>query len=180
VMTRVRSLMSDVSTFKCQRATADAPSSAGQPDGGALLSSGSASGRQLIGTSLSDYQDGVAARVLLQQWQARQHDIIGSEVPKAFTPTQASAVLGRLAVQTTISIVIARLLSVADDEASTGVRVVHSMLHGMCTQAARVQELLQQLTALSADAGQAADNSDGHLSIGLGAQSRLHSVQRIS
>jgi hypothetical protein len=39
-------------------------------------------------------------------------------------------------------------------------------------QAARVQELLQQLAALSVEAGQATDNSDGHLSVGLGAQSR--------
>lgn len=104
--------MSDVSTFKSQRATADAPSSAGQPDGKVLLSNGSASGRQLIGTSLSDYQDGVAARVLLQQWQARQQDIKGSEAPKAFTPMQASAALGRLVMRTIVSIVIARFMSV--------------------------------------------------------------------
>ena len=101
VLTRVRSLMSDVSTFKSKRATADALSSAGQPDGSVQLSNGSASGRQLIGTSLSDYQDGVAARVLPQQWQARQQDTKGSELPKAFTPMQASAAFGRLAVQTT-------------------------------------------------------------------------------
>lgn len=164
--------MSDVSTFKSQRTTAEAPSGAGQPDGSVLLSNGSASGRQLIGTSLSDYQDGVAARALLQQWQARQQDIKGSEVPKAFTPVQASAVLGRLAVRTTIATVLARFVDASGDEASTGCPFVLSMPQGVCTQAARVQELLQQLTALSADAGQAAGSSDGHLSVGLGAQGK--------
>jgi hypothetical protein len=112
VLTRVRSLMSDVSTFKSQRATADAPSSADQPDGSVLPSNGSASGRQLIDTSLSDYQDGVAARLLLQQWQARQQDTKGSEAPKAFTPTQASFAFGRLAVQTTSLVDNARFMSV--------------------------------------------------------------------
>lgn len=128
MLTRVRSLMSDVSTFKAQQAAlaaTDGPNGAADLAGGGRNGSGSPTGRQpaLVGAAWSEYQDGVAARALLQQWQARQQSGKGDGgVPTAFTPTQA----------------------------------------------ARVQELLQELAALSADAGQAAGKPDAHLAIDLG------------
>lgn len=86
--------MSDVSIFKAQQAAQLATDG---PGGGAVLDGGGKTGgragggsdRQpaLIGAVRSEYQDGVAARALLQQWQARQQGSKGG-MPSSFTPTQ--------------------------------------------------------------------------------------------
>lgn len=98
VLTRVRSLMSDVNSFKTQQAALAAANEAG----GTLRANGDringcesdgSGGKQpeQIAAAWSEYQDGAAARALLQQWQAQQNSSKGGNgMPAAFTPTQVS------------------------------------------------------------------------------------------